>query len=173
MTPGFTWWTSTSWSSSVAILAQVSPRSLGMAHFLMLLASLWLSLVCGPAAGSYAGQQQPFFMRGAAMSLLPTLDCNGTCSRYRANSSASPQDALQILADHGLNTDDSSAQVRCRTARATQRLDERRVEVVGRHHAPLMPSARGTRHARRLKLQMKQPPTRRCWQWPAARSEQG
>ena len=38
------------------------------------------------------------------MSLLPTLDCNGTCSRYRANSSASPQDALQILADHGLNT---------------------------------------------------------------------
>lgn len=38
------------------------------------------------------------------MGWLPMLDCNGTCSRYRATASAAPQDALQILADHGLNT---------------------------------------------------------------------
>ena len=34
------------------------------------------------------------FMRGAAMGMLPVLDCNGTCSRYRANATAGPQDAL-------------------------------------------------------------------------------
>lgn len=38
------------------------------------------------------------------MGSLPTLDCEGTCSRYRANATAAPQDALQILADRGLNT---------------------------------------------------------------------
>ena len=38
------------------------------------------------------------------MSMLPVLDCNGTCSKYRANASAQPQDALQILGDYGLNT---------------------------------------------------------------------
>jgi Arabinogalactan endo-1,4-beta-galactosidase len=45
-----------------------------------------------------------FFMRGAAMGSLPQYDCNGTCSKYRANATAPPQDALRILSDHGLNT---------------------------------------------------------------------
>ena len=44
------------------------------------------------------------FMRGAAMGMLPLFDCNGTCSQYRANATAAPEDALQILADYGLNT---------------------------------------------------------------------
>ena len=44
------------------------------------------------------------FMRGAAMGYLPVIDCNGTCSRYRANTTADAQDALQILSDFGLNT---------------------------------------------------------------------
>ena len=30
------------------------------------------------------------FMRGAAMGSLPTLDCEGECSRYRATASATP-----------------------------------------------------------------------------------
>lgn len=44
------------------------------------------------------------FMRGAAMGMLPVLDCNGTCSRYRINASTPPQDALQILSSYSLNT---------------------------------------------------------------------
>ena len=38
------------------------------------------------------------------MSMLPLFDCDGRCSGYRANASAQPQDALQILSDYGLNT---------------------------------------------------------------------
>lgn len=38
------------------------------------------------------------------MAYLPFIDCNGTCSRYRANTTAPPEDALNILADYGLNT---------------------------------------------------------------------
>ena len=38
------------------------------------------------------------------MSLLPTFDCNGTCSQYRISDSAKPQDALQILSEHSVNT---------------------------------------------------------------------
>lgn len=53
----------------------------------------------GPAANRGA-----FFMRGAAMGWLPHYDCNGTCSKYRVNATAAPQDALQILSDQGLNT---------------------------------------------------------------------
>ena len=38
------------------------------------------------------------------MGMLPTIDCNGTCSQYKANSSAPAQDAIEILSDYGLNT---------------------------------------------------------------------
>jgi len=38
------------------------------------------------------------------MSLLPTFDCNGTCSQYRISDSAKPQDALEILSEHAVNT---------------------------------------------------------------------
>ena len=49
------------------------------------------------------------FMRGAAMAYLPVIDCNGTCSQYRANTSAKPQDALQILADSGVKQNETGA----------------------------------------------------------------
>ena len=32
------------------------------------------------------------------------MRCNANVARYRANATAAPQDALQILADYGLNT---------------------------------------------------------------------
>jgi len=58
-----------------------------------------------PAAAAHpAAFAAPFFMRGAAMGYLPVIDCNGTCSRYRMNASTPPQDALQLLGEHGLNT---------------------------------------------------------------------
>eukprot|EP00051_Salpingoeca_urceolata_P017340 m.235615 g.235615 ORF g.235615 m.235615 type:complete len:451 (+) comp18927_c0_seq11:3305-4657(+) len=44
------------------------------------------------------------FMRGAAMGMLPVIDCNGTCSKYRANTTAPIQDAIAILGDYGVNT---------------------------------------------------------------------
>jgi len=44
------------------------------------------------------------FYKGADMSSLPTLDCNGSCSKFKNNASAPAQDALQILKDNGLNT---------------------------------------------------------------------
>ena len=69
------------------------------------LALMLLLLASGGSPFLAAAQQAPAaFMRGAAMGMLPTLDCNGTCSQYRANASAPTQDALQILADYGLNT---------------------------------------------------------------------
>lgn len=62
-------------------------------------------LLCDAAVQALPGSSdRALFMRGAAMGLLPTFDCNGTCSKYRANASAAPEDALAILSTHGLNT---------------------------------------------------------------------
>ena len=67
-------------------------------HVLLLLAVSLLSLLAPVGAANAS------FMRGAAMGMLPLFDCYGNCSLYRANDSAPPQDALQILGDYGLNT---------------------------------------------------------------------
>lgn len=55
------------------------------------------------ALAAAAAASLPSFLLASDMSYLPALDCEGTCSPFRASASGPVQDALAILASSGVN----------------------------------------------------------------------